>query len=81
MAQLLRSGQWWQIEAPGQPATRVCWLPQYGVPAELWAQAPGGWRRTFSLTGVDTHPLPERTFLADTAGFQVRNVDELESDD
>ena len=72
---------WWQIDAPGQPSTRACWMPAHGLPAELWSQSPGGWRRTFAVESLETHAIPPRTFATDTAGFQVRSVDELEAED
>lgn len=72
---------WWQIDAPGQTSTRVCWIAQYGVPAETWSQAPDGWRLTFFIEALDARPIPTSTFVTDTNGFQVRSVDEMESDD
>lgn len=72
---------WWQIDAPGQPATRVCWVARYGVPSETWALAPDGWHLSFFVENLLTRPLPASTFVTDTTRFQVRSVDELESDD
>lgn len=72
---------WWQINAAGQPATRVCWVPRYGLPVQTWSQAPDGWHLAFQIDKLETSSISFAIFSENTAGFQVRNLDEIESED
>ena len=73
-------GQWFEINAEGQPSQRVYWVAALGLPLETRIERQGQWQRIFGITAVDSH-VEAGVFRVDARGFQVRNVDELSTED
>lgn len=74
------SGRWFEIASSGQPTMRVCWVSELGIPLETQVEHAGQWQQTFRVKALDTH-VNDEVFRVDAHGFQVRNVDELSTED
>ena len=74
---------WYLLSPEAQPASRICWSPGAGIPLAMESPgaSPDAWQRTFEVQTLDRDPIPAATFVVDTTGLRVRNMDEMQEDD
>ena len=73
---------WYELTPEAQPATRICWSTDLALPLQTQSHRPDGtWLTDFTLITADRTPIPATTYTVNTKGLQIRNHDELTTED
>jgi hypothetical protein len=73
---------WYELTPEAQPSTRICWSPEIALPLQTQSHRPDGtWQTDYTLQAFDRGTIPPTTYTVNTAGLQIRNHDELTTED
>ncbi len=73
---------WYLLSPAGGAKQRICWSPALAIPLRIEGEKrDGSYSTAFLIQSLDRNPIPASTFTVNSAGFQIRNVDELAFDD